>query len=55
MPSGEWIRDLVFYLIATVYILVIGFIGEITFTSSLIFMGIYIFYFGIVLCVLLVV
>ena len=51
MPSGEWVRDLLFYLIASATILVYGFIGQITRLMSFIFMGIYGIYFVIVIVV----
>jgi len=51
MPAGEWLRDLSFYLIASMMILVYGIIGKITFTMSLLFMSIYIIYFIIVIVV----
>ena len=52
MPSGEWMRDLIFYLIAALTILVYGYIGKISFTMSLCFLGIYGVYFALVLIVL---
>ena len=51
MEAGEWMRDLCFYVIAGVMILIFGFIGEVNFAMSMIFMSIYIFYFAIVLYV----
>jgi sodium/potassium/calcium exchanger 6 len=51
MPSGQWARDLIFYLIASGVILIYGYIGEITRMMSIIFMGIYLIYFAIVIIV----
>jgi Ca2+/Na+ antiporter len=51
MPSGEWLRDLVFYLIATLIILGYGLVGKITFTMSILFMSLYLVYFVIVIVV----
>ena len=51
MLSGEWIRDLGFYAIAAIVILAYGYVGQITFIGSLLFMSIYVVYFIIVIMV----
>lgn len=52
MPSGQWLRDLLFYLIASSVILIYGYIGKITQVMAYLFMGIYLLYFTIVILVM---
>lgn len=51
MPAGSWLRDLLFYVIAAVVVIVYGFIGKINMAMALGFIGIYFVYFAIVLVV----
>ena len=51
MPKGEWIRDLSFYLFASLIILLFGYIGEIYFWMSICYLLVYVVYFTIVVVV----
>jgi solute carrier family 24 (sodium/potassium/calcium exchanger), member 6 len=51
MPKSEWIRDLSFYLIGGVVVLIFGWIGEITRPMVFAFGGIYVVYFIVILIV----
>lgn len=51
MDKAEWTRDLAFYIIAGVSLVIFGVIGKITFAMSLMFLSLYLFYIIIVLVV----
>lgn len=51
MPPMEWIRDLSFYILTAVVVLIYGCIGTVNLTMALSFFGIYILYFTIVMIV----
>jgi solute carrier family 24 (sodium/potassium/calcium exchanger), member 6 len=51
MPKAEWIRDISFYLIGALVILLYGYIGKINTFMSIAFIGIYLVYFVVVLYV----
>ena len=52
MPKVAWVRDLGFYVIAGIVILIYGMIGHITRLMAILFMGIYGVYFLLVLYVI---
>ena len=51
MPPDQWIRDLSFYMIAAITILVFGAVGEVNLWMSIGFIGLYVIYFVTVLYV----
>ena len=51
MPANGMIRDLGFYLIAGLTIIIFGIIGKITRFMSILFFSLYLIYFGVVLYV----
>lgn len=48
MDKNEWIRDLVFYIFALLYLLYMGLKGEITHGQSLGFIFLYLVYLGVI-------
>lgn len=51
MDMAEWTRDLAFYLIAGVTLIIFGMVGKINLAMALMFLSLYLFYIIVVLVV----
>jgi Ca2+/Na+ antiporter len=51
MDKHEWIRDLVFYIIALCFLVYFGMSETITYTKAILFLMIYVVYIGVIIYV----